>query len=220
MSDAKEELLKQCGGITWKTSATSWRSTNGRDREYVPEFYKVGEITVPDGVYIKINHTATKGTVGKLVGIEANTYGELYAGSKSENQIISYEITYLYECEGRKQTGRINSGYTTILPGIHQTEYVRNVNNKPKEIIKNPVNKFKQEMKEGDWVVGVKKDKTLGIGRITRWTKSNVWAVMGEDLTDKSKEFMFRSIQETFTMPNDEHVQLLTMAVLKGWDGR
>ena len=62
--------------------------------------------------------------------------------------------------------------------------------------------------------------KRLGIGRISRWTNHNVWAIRGDNMSDKSKEFKFDSIEETFTMPDDEHVPLLTMAVLKGWDGR
>jgi len=102
---------------------------------------------------------------------------------------------------------------------MQQTKYVRDVNTHEKVVVKNPVNKFKQEMQKGDWVIGVKPGKYLGIGRITRWTNHNVWAVTGDDLTDKSKEFKFDSITETFTMPDDAHVKLLTMAVLKGWRG-
>ena len=73
------------------------------------------------------------------------------------------------------------------------------------------------KLEVGDWVIGVKPGKRLGIGRITRWTNHNVWAVSGEDLN--GREFRFDSITETFTMPDDEHVKLLTMAVLRGWTG-
>ena len=77
------------------------------------------------------------------------------------------------------------------------------------------------EMKKGDWVIGVTPGKGLGIGRITRWTNHNVWAVKpGDELNDKSREFKFDSIDQTFTMPDSDQVQqLLTVAILKGYTG-
>ncbi len=131
----------------------------------------------------------------------------------------TYRCTLIYEVEGRKQRGRIKDEYVKIVEGQPKTKYVRDVTTHKKVVIKNPVNKFKQEMKRGDWVIGVKRNHSLDIGRITRWTNANVWGVTGDDLNDKSKEFQFASISETFTMPDDKHVQLLTMAVLKGWKG-
>lgn len=178
---------------------------------------------MPEGdIFIEITQTATKGTIGRLVDFEVEVYGERYPEYTNQpaNKILSYDGTLIYEVDGRKQRGRINESYAKILVGHHQTQYVRNVKKRVQEDIKNPVNKYKQELQKGDWVVGVMPGKRLGIGRITRWTKHNVWATQSDDLDDKSQEFKFDSISETFTMPNDEHVQLLTFAVLAGWNGR
>jgi hypothetical protein len=219
-----EEILHSCSGVDKKLSTTSSRTVDGKKVD-VYDFFKTGEIKINGDFYIEITATATKGTIAKVVGIEVETYHDRYSSMNDHyignNEIVTYDATLIYEVEGRKQLGRIKDGYTKLLVGPQETKYVRNVKQHEKVEVKNPVNKFKQEMQRGDWVVGVKQHgKGLGIGRITRWTNHNVWAVTGDDLDDKSKEFMFAGIKETFTMPDDKHVQLLTMAVLKGWDGR
>jgi len=218
MSLAIEDILKRCAGVSVDQKENT--GYNARSK-FLYKFYKVGDIELPaDGVFIEIVATATKGTIAKVVSIDVETYGERYpdidsyAGSK---EIVTYGITLIYEVEGRKQQGRIKEQYAKVLTGEHETKYVRDVKKHKKVVVKNPVNKYKQEMQKGDWVIGVKPGKRLGIGRITRWTNHNVWAVAGEDLN--GREFRFDSIIETFTMPDDEHVKLLTMAVLKGWTG-
>lgn len=213
-----ETILLQCTGIDVEKT----ENTNAYAHyDYDYKFYKVGDIVLPnDDIFIEIIATATKGTIAKVAGIKVDTYSERYPDLDSyanDNRIVTYGCKLLYEVEGRKQQGRIGQQYAKILPGQQQTKYVRDVKKHEKEVVKNPVNKYKQEMKVGDWVIGVRPGKRLGIGRITRWTNHNVWAVAGEDLT--GREFKFNSIYETFTMPDDEHVKLLTMAVLKGWAG-
>lgn len=215
-----ETILSSCSGVSVRTKTTdTWRGA-----DTTKEFYKTGEIKLPPGdIFIEITATATKGTIARVVGLNVETYGEAYSsylGKSKENQILSYEGGLIFEVDGRKQKGRIKSSYTKVLLGQHQTKYVRDVKTHEKVEVKNPVNKYMQEMKKGDWVIGTMTGKRLGIGRITRWTNHNVWAVRGDDLTDKTKEFKFDSIKETFTMPDDKHVQLLTMAVLKGWHGQ
>jgi len=215
-----ETILLRCAGVKAKTT----ESTDFRGQpQYSTELYKTGDIELPSsGIFIEITATATKGTIARVVAVNTETYGERYpdiesyAGSK---EIVTYGITLIYEVEGRKQQGRIKDQYVKVLSGQHETKYVRNVKKHKKVVIKNPVNKYKQEMQRGDWVIGAKKGNVLGIGRITRWTNNNVWAVTGNDLDDKRKEFIFASIKETFTRPDDKHVQSLTMAVLKGWHG-
>jgi len=220
MSLVIEDILRRCAGVTIKTKENSG-GMFGAQKTYTHKFHKTGDIELPeDGIFIEINATATKGTIAKVVSIDVETYGERYpdidsyAGSK---EIVTYGITLIYEVEGRKQQGRIKEQYVTVLTGQPETKYVRDIVKHKKVVVKNPVNKYKQEMKKGDWVIGVKRGNGLGIGRITRWTNHNVWAVAGEDLN--GKEFQFASINETFTMPDNEHVKLLTMAVLKGWRG-
>ena len=217
-----DQILLKCSGLkpvatqheasTWSVAYTSY------------EFIKVGDIELPeDPIYIEITSTATKGTIARVVDLELETYEERYpdTNSKSPNKVVSYCTTLIYEVDGRKQKGRIDNGYTKLLVGPQETKYVRNVKKHKKVVVKNPVNKFKQELQRGDWVIGVRKgSRTLGVGRITRWTNHSVWGVTGDDLDDKKKEFQFHDIAETITIPPDEASQLLTMAVLKGWNGR
>lgn len=222
MSQALEDILKRCGGVRVETKPSTNRYTAAK---YEYKFYKTGDIEMPpEGIYIEILKTATKGTIARIVDVdELETYSERYPNHdkyKDSNQIVPWCGKFTYEVDGRKQTGRIQPHHVKVLAGVHTTKYVRNVKKHKKVVVKNPVNKFKQEMQRGDWVIGVARGQRLGIGRITRWTNSNVWAVTGNDLDDKSKEFIFASMAETFTMPDDKHVQLLTMAVLKGWSGR
>lgn len=215
-------ILKSCEGVRY-TSEEKKRSWGGQT--YIEEkFFKTGDIKVPDELYIKITQTATRGTIAKVVDIEVQTYGERNSSNPGD-QIVSYDATLIYESktsDGKKKKGRINSSYIDVLVGTHPLSYVRNITkHADKPPVKNPVNKYKQELQRGDFVIGVKPGKTLGIGRITRWTNHNVWAVSGDDLDDKSAEFKFDSISETFTFPDTESVEeLLTFAILSGWNGR
>jgi len=214
-----QTILSNCDGIKVEAIVNN-NAYSAQTHDY--KFHKVGDIKVHDNIFIEITGTSTKGTIGKLIDIECDTYSERYAdldNYKGNNTIVSYGARLLYEVEGRKQIGRINDNHAKVLTGVHETKYVRDVKTHKKVVVKNPVNKFKQEMQVGDWVIGVKPGKRLGIGRITRWTNHNVWAVSGDDITDKSKEFKFDTITETFTMPDDKHVPLITMAVLKGYKG-
>ena len=220
MSLTIESILGKCSGVEVRTTETKdWLHRVTSNSKY----YKVGDIELPpESIYIEIKATAAKGTIARIASVEFETYGERYPEIESyagSTRIVTYGNTIIYEVDGRKQQGRVNEQYVTILSGQHETKYVRDVKKHKKVVIKNPVNKYKQELQRGDWVIGVKRGNSLGIGRISRWTNSNLWAVTGDDLDDKSKEFRFASISETFTMPNDEHVKLLTMAVLSGWDG-
>jgi len=214
-----ETILSKCEGIETKTTPSkNWRN----ETIYNTVCFKVGDIVIPDNIYIEITATATKGTIGRVVDFKAETYKEKYTHNykQADNQIASYSTTIIYEVNGRKQKGRINSAYIKVLEGEQQTKYVRDVKTHDKVEVKNPVNKYKQEMKIGDWVIGVRPGKLLGIGRITRWTNHSVWAVKpGCELSDKSAEFKFDTIEQTFTIPPDDIEQSLTMAILKGYKG-
>jgi|GEM_PF-5902086 len=220
-----KQLLLDCNGIDKTTiQEKNWKG-QPEDKTYL---YLTGEeFIVPPDQFIRIKSTATKGTVAKIVDMELDVQDERWA--KVEGQISEYSATLIYESidnKGKKKKGRIQKSYVDFMdpldPEYGNLKYVRNVKShadKKKEV-KNPVNKYQQELQRGDWVVGVLPRKRLGIGRITRWTNHNVWAVPGDNLDDKSREFKFDTIQETFTMPNSDHTALLTMAVLKGWDGK
>lgn len=212
------DLLKRCEGV--RTECKKNQGLYGRHNESY-KFFKEGDTIVPPkDFFVEVVATATKGTIGKVIDVETECVRFGPAGSAT--QISMYGIRLLLEVDGREKPVRIKVGYTKWLEGYTGvTKYVRNVKQHEKVEVKNPVNKYKQELQRGDWVIGVmKRGKGLGIGRITRWTNHNVWGVRGDDLDDKDKEFQFDSIRETFLMPNEDFVSELTMAVLKGWDGR
>lgn len=210
LSVAAEKFLSKCGGIQVKTV------------DFRNKLFKVGELEMPkEPMYLKINATATKGTVGRIIGIHFRTFAQAnahYEGKPNERQVYEHDITFVYEIDGRPKPGSISDKHATVLDGVHQTAYVRSVNKQPKPEVKAPVNKFKQELKRGDWIFGISQDKRLIIGRVTRWTNHNVWCSTG-DVDDKSKEVLMYSIQETFLAPDDKHLSEITLAVLKGWKG-
>ena len=210
------ELLEKCKNVRVKTIQV----TSPYHSSY-KKFYGDDEIDVPDNIYIEVIKTATKGTIGKLIKIIPERY-------KVDNAINSYYGTFIIKVEGRARPCKINSAYAKILENYTgPTKYVRAVkqHDKKKEI-KSPVNKFGQELHKGDWVIGVGKNKKLRIGRITRYTNSNIWATFVNDYEEvtknthnKHKEFMFRTIADTFLIPGDEVKEAITMSLLKGWNG-
>jgi hypothetical protein len=208
-----EELLKSCQGVETKEEQLK----DYRGRAYTRyHFTKVGEVTVPDGVFIEVRATATAGTIGLLYGLEVSL-------GTDGKRISAYGGTYLYEAEddqGKIKKGRIGTQHADVLVGQHKTKYQRNVQTHEPVEKKAPINKFKQELKKGDWVFGVGQYKTLKVGRVTRWTNHNVWAIYGDDLKDKTREFKFESIEETFLIPDDGFLSELTLATLKGWNGK
>ena len=214
-------ILKSCDGVRY----TSEEKSSNFGRTWTEEkFYKTGDVKVPEDVFIEITQTATKGTVARIVDIEIETYGERYPNSTHHpdpTELIGYDATFIYEVDEPKKKGRINSSYAKFLAGKHTTKYVRNVNKHDKKEVKNPVNKFKQEMNKGDIIVGVSHGKhgRLVFGRITRWTETSVWVTMDDETVKKPKETRM-NIAETFIMPSDDHVAMLTWAIMKGWDGR
>jgi len=212
-----KNLLRRCDGVLEKKIE---QKDYMHRVKYYHKFFLIGEKIVPNGddIYVEIKATATQGTIGRLIEVVPLTYGD-------ENQISEYNAGFILEVDGRKQPVKIRQQHANIFvayPGHKiETVYERNVKTHEKVEIKNPVNKFKQELQAGDWVIGVAKgSKRLGVGRVTRWTNHNVWGVRGDNLDDKSKEFQFDSIKETFLIRSDEQLAELTMALLKGWDGR
>jgi hypothetical protein len=213
-----EDLLKLCSGVIVHQKVQTGTMRHGVDRKYIEIEPAPGPILPPDReFFIEIRSTATKGTIGRLVGIDPMIFD-----TKDYKKISTYSGSYVYEVDGRPSKGRIQIQNATILVNhTGKTKYIRAVKppaEKPK--IPAPVNKFKQELKVGDWIIGVQPGKVLGIGRVTRWTAHTIWATRCEDLKDKTSEIKFDTIKETFLLPNEDHLQLLTMATLKGWKGR
>ena len=75
MSNVKDwnSLLAVCGGVKEeiKEIKSQWHSGTGKTRK---EFYKFDEIVVPDDVYLEVISTSIKGTIGRLLEIDVQTY--------------------------------------------------------------------------------------------------------------------------------------------------
>ena len=190
------QFLSKCKGIRHKMNNS---------------YTLTGEVVIPTNFHIEIFMTSTMGTVGQVVGFEPCAY--------YEDLISPSASTIIFQVHGKKGTNRIAASYCNFLEDYTGlTKYIRNVNTNPKVIIKAPINKYKQEMKKGDWVIGASPSKQLKIGRITRWTNNNIWATRSDNLDDKHSDFRLDSIHEVFILDHDPSA-LLTFAALKGWNG-
>lgn len=213
----KQKMLMACEGI---------KSIYGKASHYGNKplyFYADGEneVKVPDNVYVEIDATATAGTIGRLIDIDFTTHRRYDFLGNEIDAIDMYGVTYIIEIDGRKKPSRISAYHSSILGDYTgPTKWVRNVNKKKKEVVQNPVNKFKQTLNKDDWIVGVGQgygaNKPLMIGKVSRWTKHNVWATSID-----GNEFKLNDIRQTFLLPSsDEYADELMMAVVKGWNGR
>lgn len=210
MSNAIKQLFEQCGGID--VIGELRRNTHTGDTRTQYSFVKTGDITVPDDVYIEIDSTATAGTIGKLVAIDV---GDLY-----ENMIRMYDITFVIQVEDKSETNRIAYHHSSILKDHDgSTKYVRNIKKHEKEDIPEHVNKYKQKIKPGMWIVGLGRGKRLQFGEVTRYSKSSIW-VNPTPSIKKSKEQCITYPRETLILtPDADHEQMVTMMVLSGWTG-
>ena len=189
-------FLSKCKGIE-KTQQNSYELT--------------GDLVIPTNFHIEIYMTSTAGTIGHVVGFEPSVYYQSIISASSS--------TIIFQVQGKKGTNRIAASYCKFLEDYTgSTKWVRTVNTIPKVIVKPPINKYKQEMKKGDWAIGAAPGKSLKIGRITRWTNNNIWGTMSDNLDDKHRDFKFESIHEIFILDHDPSA-LLTFATLKGWNG-
>lgn len=212
----REKLLYLCDGIKYVEGK---ENNYGHSNSY---FIKTGDIKVPNGYFVEVTSTATKGTIGRLIDIDYDTRMSRVENEGKVEVLSGYGITYIIEIDGRPKPSRINAWHSTLLEGYNgSTQWVRNVKKHSKADIPNPRNKFKQELKENDWIIGVGTgygtNKPLRIGKVSRWTKATVWAK-----TVDGEEFKLNSIRETFLLPlQDETLDdSLMMAIVKGWDGR
>ena len=208
--DSEDQLVAECGGIR----RTSTRKTNysNQDYEYI-QFFKTGDIVVPDNVYIRIDSTATKGTIGKLVNIE-------FGYCSAEGEVHTHMMTYIIQVDGRKGTNRIVRYHATILENHNgTTKFVRNVKKHNNEAIPVIINKYNQPLLEGEWVVGLGMGKSLYFGVIVRWSKSSVW-VNPTPSVKGSKNNCINRPHESFILPDGpDYEQMVTMMAMKGWTG-
>jgi len=205
------QVLKRCQGIR---HVSVIKTFNGNDQyEHVEFFATDSEFAVPDNVYIKIDATACKGTIGKLVDIEFVTW-------EAGERIRDWGMTYIIQIEGRKGTNRIVQWHSTILENHDgTTKYVRNVKKHVQEEIPVHVNKYKQPILEGDWIVGIGRGKKLHFGQVVRWTKSSVM-VNPTPTIPNSKSIAITLPDQSVKLPEGpDYEQMVTMMALRGWTG-
>ncbi len=138
MSAVIEYILKQCDGV--KVVRVEHEQSYCANT-FTDTFIKTGDIVLPaNDIVVEILMTATKGTIGRVVGLEKlETYAERYPDSNNSdpNKIATYDATLIYEVDGRKQKGRIKDHYTKVRGDNPETKYVRDVKKHKKVIIKN-----------------------------------------------------------------------------------
>lgn len=210
-----QNLLLECDGIS---------KAYGKAIHYGRKpilFVVEKDVTVPKGKFIEIIATSTNGTIGELVDIEFNTQKRYTDKLKEVEAVDIYSLKYVIKIDGRKKPSKIIYYHAKILDDYTgPTQWVRNVKNRKDEVINNPVNKFKQTLNKDDWIIGVGQgygaNKPLMIGKVSRWTKHNVWVT-----TIDGDEFKINDMKQTFLLPGgDEYVDELTLAIVKGWNGR
>jgi uncharacterized membrane protein len=219
------KIEKLCENIDEIEEVHSLIDRLGRRYNIINYIQTSSKLTIPNNIYIEVLATAVKGTIGRVVDIDFKITVKTDNHGKKIMVLNEYGSKFIYEVDGRKKTSTIPFHHSKILTNHNgTTKWVRNVKKKPK--VRNPINKFKQELQQGDWVIGVGSgaaaDKPLQIGRVTRWTDINVWASMNYDAPkNEREEFRFSSIKQTFLLPsNDYHIDALMIAIVKGWNGR
>jgi len=211
-------LLENADGVETKIEESFSRIGQPQSHKY---YLKTGDkIVLKKGyeAYIEITRTLMRGTIGRIVGFDIKTYKEKYPNnyqmfsSYKPNQLVVHDATIIYEVDGQKKKYRVKASHAKLLPGIyHKTKYIR-TKPKPKEkvIIAPHINKFKQTIDNGDWVIGLW-CKKLAIGKVTRYTKSNIWVKINDS------ELKLDNPIETFKFDDDANIeQILTFLKLKG----
>jgi len=205
----ESELLRRCGGI--KVTKTTVPRNNGTSWIRT-QYFLDGDFVVPDDVFIKIDGTACKGTIGRLVDID-------FSSHRSNNEVTAYDITFIIQVDGRAKTNRITHWHAVILEDHDgSTKYVRNIKKKEEQPVIPPhVNKYNQPILKGDWVVGLGTAKTIYFGEVTRWTKSSVFVNPTLEVKG-SKDKCITVPHESLVLPAGvDYEQMVLMMALGGW---
>jgi len=207
------DVLKRCGGIDVVVIEHPSMTRNGQ-KFYYDEFHHVGDIVVPDNVFIEIEGGISKGTIGRLVDID---FGKPY---RVDNVVSTSDITWIIQVDGRDKTNRCSHWQSSVLQHHDgTTKYVRNIKKHKKIDIPPHVNKFNQTLMEGVWAAGLGPCKTLYFGEVERWSKSSVW-VNPTPSIPKSKANCITLPKETLVLPSGaDYEQMVTMMGLSGWSG-
>ena len=201
------DFFKLCDGIKNEKIASTYHSYNQLTKTK-------DNITIPTDkdYYIKIHMTATKGTIGRIIGLDADVY--------HNDRISDYSSSYIFEVDSRKKPGRIRCNCCYILDDEHDgsTKWVRNVNKHSKKEIKAPITKYKQELQVGDIVIGLQYGSNLCVGKVTRWSNHNVWV----NKYGLNQEVKLYSNSEIFSLGQDaDNVEeAMSFAILSGFKTR
>jgi len=158
------------------------------------DYFKIGEVIPPKGVFVEVVATATAGTIGEIVG-----YPDL-ASTMIGARVYDYSAKFEIKIDGRAKTGLINSYHCRLLDNYTgPTKWVRNVKKHEKVEIPDHVNKYGQTIKKGDWVVGIGVRKTIKFGQVTNWTKSSINVTCDKN---KKKTSRISDPRECFVLPD------------------
>ena len=150
-------------------------------------------------IFVTFRCDSRKGSVGKIIKlVKGRRFIVGWDDRENKIEVSQYQIKYLPEATG--------------------TVYIYNTNQKEKEKIKPPINRYGQELEKGTFIVamgGLKKNnRKLVFGKVTRFTKSSVWIndIFGRSST-KENEIIITNFMETFVLP-EEMMDSFTLAKL------
>ena len=205
------ELLKACSGIrTEEKISEDWKQEK---YTHYKHFFEGETIGIPDDVYIKINGTATKGTIGHLVDIDFHQMP-----GHRDRPVGGWDTTFILSVDGRPNVSRIQQTHADILANHDgTTKFVRNVKKHLQVEIPPHVNKYMQQLNKGDWAVGLGTRKTIHFGQITKWSKASVYVNPTAEIKG-STHYLISHPRECFKLPEEvDYTQLITMMILQGW---
>lgn len=185
------------------------------------KFRKVGPIIPRSEVFIKLDATALKGTIGRVVEFDADIWEDDEHGA-----IISpwgSVGSVVYQVDGRDTTNRVQFYHCDILENYNgQTVLCRAPKKKKAPEPPCHVNKYNQRVTKGSWIVGQQPGRKIAFGKVTRWSHASIWVTVDLE-SKKPKEICISYPFETFVLPNanDDEMfeQHIMLTVLQGWDG-
>ena len=179
------------------------------------DYVVTDKVEPADDQYVKITGTVKKGTIGRIVGIEPEIWGDNTAGL--------WRAKIIFQVDGRPNPSRINSDHCEYLPNYNST--TQWVIKKPDDLPFFPphVNKYGQTINIGDWVVGLMLAKKIAFGKVVKWSHASVWVEIPQE-NAKPKRSCISIPYQSIVLPDfdDEdntYNQHTLMMVLQGWDG-
>ena len=167
-------LIRNCENVREEKTVFE---NNGRTYERVDHYLDGDKIILPENVFIEATRTSIKGTVGRLVDVEVDTW--------DDGRLSTWSGVYIIEVDGRPKPSRIHSYHAAIIDNpTGFTKWVYGVQKKEKDNIPAHVNKYGQTISNGDWVIGLGNKKKIYFGKVIRYTKTTISTTL--DLESKN----------------------------------